>query len=137
MEIVGPVLVAIAFILVASAIPEPTRQHFNAVFVGGAGAAYLNGGAGVFGIAELGFATVVAVLATVGLRRYAFIGMAWMAHVGWDLAHHAYGEPILALDPLSSWGCAICDTVLAIWFFARAPSPWRALGRLRAAPSSP
>lgn len=126
MEIVAAIVVGLGFVLAASAIPEPYRQRFNAVFVGGAGAAYLNAGAGVFGMGELAFATVVAILATVGLARYPFVGLAWMAHVGWDLLHHAYNEPILAFDPASSLGCAVCDTVIALWFFAGAPSPfWR------------
>ena len=124
MEILGAMVIGGLFVLVMSALPDAARQGFNAVFVGGAGAAYLNGGAGVFGMAELGFATGVAVLATMGLRHYAFIGAAWMAHVAWDIAHHLHGEPILLFDPLSSFGCAICDTVIAVWFFAGAPSPF-------------
>lgn len=125
MEVIGAAVIGGLFVLGMSALPEPLRQRFNAVFVGGAGAAYLDGGVGVFGMAELGFATLVAVLATVGLSRYPFLGLAWMAHVAWDLAHHAQGEPILRFDPASSLGCAVCDTVIAVWFFAGAPSPFR------------
>ncbi|MEM6926028.1 MAG: DUF6010 family protein [Myxococcota bacterium] len=124
MEIFAAIVVGGLFVLVMSALPEPLRQRFNAVFVGGAGAAYLNGGIGVFGMGELVFATVVAILATVGIRRYPFIGLAWMAHVAWDIAHHLQGEPILRFDASSSLGCAVCDTVIAIWFFAGAPSPF-------------
>lgn len=129
MEIIAPIIVGGLFVLAMSAVPEPWRQQFNAVFVGGAGAAYLSGGSGVFGMAELGFATLVAILATIGLQRYPFIGAAWLAHVAWDIAHHAYGAPILDFDPSSSLGCAICDTVIAVWFIAGAPSPFQGRSR--------
>ncbi|MEN0065350.1 MAG: DUF6010 family protein [Myxococcota bacterium] len=69
------------------------------------------------------------VLATLGLRAYPFIGAAWMAHVAWDVAHHLHGEPILRFDASSSLGCAVCDTVIAVWFFAGAPSPFHREGR--------
>ena len=124
MQVIGAIVVALVFIAAMSLVPEPWRQQFNAVFVGGAGAAYLSAGAGPFGLAELAFATVVAAVATVGLRSYPYIGVAWMLHVGWDILHHLAGAPILLLDEWSSAGCAICDTVLALWFFAGAPSPF-------------
>lgn len=116
------VLVAAGFVAGCSLLAEPTRQQFNAVFVAGAGAAYLHGGAGALGLAEFGFTAVVTLCALWGLRSYRWIGVAWLLHVGWDLVHHVVHEPIVAVDPLSSWGCAICDSVLAAWFFAGAPS---------------
>ena len=125
MEVVGALAAGVVFIAVMSGIPEPLRQQFNAVFVGGAGAAYLSAGTGPFGLGELVFATVVASAATAGLRSYRWIGVAWMLHVGWDVLHHAAEAPILALDPWSSAGCAICDTVIAMWFWVGAPSVWR------------
>lgn len=124
MELAAAAVIGGIFVLGMAAVPEPLRRHFNAVFVGGAGAAYLNGGVGAFGMGELAFATGVAVLATFGLRHYGFIGAAWMAHVAWDVAHHVVGEPILRFDDGSSLGCAVCDTVIALWFFAGAPSPF-------------
>lgn len=133
MEIVAAIGIGVVFVLGMSLVPEPFRQQFNAVFVGGAGAAYLNGGVGVFGMAELAFATGVALLATMGLRSYPFIGAAWMAHVAWDVAHHAVGEPLLQFDPSSSLGCAVCDTVIALWFFAGAPSPFQRKKKVRPA----
>jgi hypothetical protein len=36
--------------------------------------------------------------------------------------HHFYGHPIVPFAPLSSAGCAITDALIAIWFFADAPS---------------
>lgn len=118
------VLVALVFIGLCACLPRPLRQRFNAVFVAGAGAAYLNGGVGALGMTELLFTTVVTFCALRGLDLWRWIGVAWMLHVGWDVVHHLVEEPILGLDPLSSFGCAICDTVLAIWFFAGAPGPW-------------
>ena len=42
--------------------------------------------------------------------------------LGWDQVHHFYGSPIVPFLPRSSAGCAITDALLAIWFFANAPS---------------
>ena len=36
-------------------------------------------------------------------------------------AHHFYGHPIVFFAPRSSAGCAITDTLIALWFFAGAP----------------
>ncbi len=123
----GAMVIAGVFITACSLLPEPTRQNFNAIFVAGAGAAYLNGGIGALGPLEFGFTTLVTIAAFWGLQHYRWIGVAWMLHVGWDIVHHVVGEPIIGLDPLSSYGCVICDTLLAIWFFAGAPSvfQWR------------
>jgi hypothetical protein len=85
----------------------------------GAGAAYLNGG---FGIWEFVFTAVVTYFAYKGLQSYRFIGVGWLFHTGWDLLHHFYGNPIVPFAPTSSLGCAICDPVIAIWCFAGAPS---------------
>ena len=116
------ILVAAVFITACSLLSEPTRQNFNAIFVAGAGAAYLNGGIGALGTLEFVFTTLVTLSALWGLKSYRWIGVAWMLHVGWDVVHHMVEEPIIGFDPLSSFGCAICDTLLALWFFAGAPS---------------
>jgi drug/metabolite transporter (DMT)-like permease len=70
--VVGPIVVGLVYIALASLFPEPTRQKVNAVVLAGAGAVYISGG---------------------------------------SLAH-------------SSYGCAICDPVIAIWLFLGAPSVW-------------
>lgn len=80
-DLIGPVVGAIVFILLMSLVREPERQRFNAIFVVGAGAAYLNGGLGLW---EFPFIVVATVAAYLGLRSYRFIGVAWMLHVGWD-----------------------------------------------------
>jgi hypothetical protein len=87
--------------------------------VAGAGAAYLSGG---FGVWEFAFTTVVTYCAHRGLEDYRFIGAAWLLHTVWDLAHDLYGNPIIPFAPLSSFGCAICDPVIALWCFWGAPS---------------
>lgn len=116
---VAAVAIALLYILFSSLLKEPTRQQVNAIIIGGAGATYLNGG---FGLWELVFCAILVFVAYKGLQSYRFIGIGWVLHTGWDLMHHFYGQPILAFDPLSSAGCALCDTILAIWFFYHAPS---------------
>jgi uncharacterized protein DUF6010 len=87
--------------------------------IGGAGAAYLSGG---FGVWEFVFTAIVTFCAFKGLQSYRYIGIGWLLHTGWDVMHHFYGNPIVPFAPLSSAGCAITDLLIAIWFFAAAPS---------------
>jgi hypothetical protein len=56
MNIVGPLLVAVLYIVSCSFFKEPNRRNFNAIMIAGAGAAYLNGG---FGIWEFAFTALV------------------------------------------------------------------------------
>jgi hypothetical protein len=110
------------FILLVSLIREPARRKFMAILVAGAGAAYFDGGLGPW---ELVFTAVLTWVAFRGLDDYRFIGAAWLLHAGWDVLHHLYGRPILYFAPTSSGGCAVFDALLALWFFAGAPSPLR------------
>jgi Family of unknown function (DUF6010) len=119
MDILVPVIVALVYISLCSLFKEPSRRNFNAIFIAGAGAAYLNGG---FGIWEFAFLAVVTYCAYKGLRSYSFVGAGWLLHTGWDVLHHLYGNPIVPFVPESSLGCAICDPVIALWCFAGAPS---------------
>jgi hypothetical protein len=48
---------------------------------------------------------------------YRFIGIGWLLHTAWDTVHHLYGTPIVPFVLLSSFGCAICDLALALWYF--------------------
>jgi hypothetical protein len=123
-DIVGAVAGPLLFIILISLLREPTRQRFNAVFVAGAATAYLRGG---FGPWEMILPVLVALCAFKGLTSYRFIGLAWLIHAGWDVLHHLHGNPILPFMPASSAGCALCDTLLAVWFLAGAPSPWALL----------
>jgi Family of unknown function (DUF6010) len=118
-DIFGPIIVALVYVSLSSLLKEPNRRNFNAIMIAGAGAAYLNGG---FGIWEFAFTVVVTFCAYQGLRSYTFIGIGWLLHTGWDVLHHLYGTPIVPFVPTSSLGCAICDPVIAVWCFAGAPS---------------
>ncbi len=119
LDLVSPVVVAAAYILACSLLKEPGRRNFNAIMIAGAGAAYLNGGLGIW---EFAFTPVVTLLAYKGLRDYRYIGAGWVLHTIWDVVHHRHGNPIVPFAPTSSAGCAICDLVLALWCFAGGPA---------------
>src|ERR1044071_1330630 len=118
---VMPVVIGLAWIAVFSLVPEPHRRRVNAVVVGGAGAAYISGGG--FGLGELAFTTVMTVVAYLGLRSWTFIGVGWLLHTAWDILHPRRGMPLLPSIADSSFGCAICDPVIALWCFAGGRSP--------------
>jgi hypothetical protein len=119
MDYVGPVIAAALFVLLMSFVREPTRRTFNAILVTGASGVYLNGG---FGVWELLYPLIALPVAYRGLRSYRFIGLAWVMHSCWDLPHHLWGNPIWPFMPTSSFGCMIFDALIAVWFFANAPS---------------
>jgi uncharacterized protein DUF6010 len=119
-DVIVPVAAAIFFIVGSSLIKEPSRRNFMAIMIGGASAAYLSGGG--LGKWEFVFTAVVSYCAYRGLHSYQFIGLGWILHAGWDLVHHFYGNPIIPFLPNSSAGCAITDAIIAVWFFANAPS---------------
>ncbi|MCY1537705.1 hypothetical protein D9M68_732130 [compost metagenome] len=104
-----------------SLVEEPHRQRINAIIIAGAGAVYWSGGLGIW---EFVFGSVMLFIAFKGLKHYYFIGIGWLLHTGWDILHHLYANPIVYIEPSSSAGCAICDPILAIWFFFGAPSIW-------------
>jgi hypothetical protein len=130
-NVVAPVLVGLAYIAVCSLAPEPARQKINAVMVAGAGAAYLSSGA--LGMTELAFTAAVTFCAYRGLSNYTWLGVGWLLHTGWDIVHHLKGAPIIPELAHSSFGCAICDPVIAVWMFLGAPSVWTALSTRRSA----
>lgn len=106
---------------------EPARQRFNAVMVAGAGAAYLSSGG--TGLWEIAFTALVTFCAFKGLNSYSWLGVAWLLHTGWDIVRHLKGVPIIPAFAHSSFGCAICDPVIALWMFRGAPPiqtwpPW-------------
>ena len=116
-----PVVIAGIFVVLMSLLREPARRRFNAIFVAGAGAAYLSGG---FGVWEFPFLAVATWVAYRGLDDYRFIGLAWLMHTVWDVAHHFWGNPIVPFQAASSAGCAITDALIAIWFWRGAPGVW-------------
>lgn len=119
MDYVGPALGAVIFVVVMSLVREPARRTFNAILVAGAGGVYLSGG---FGLWELLYPVIVTPVAYLGVRSYKFIGIAWLLHSAWDIAHHFWGNPIWPFMPTSSFGCMIFDSLIAVWFLAGAPS---------------
>ena len=116
---VAAAFIALIYITLSSLVSEPNRQKMSAVIIAGAGAVYWSGG---LGIAEYLFSTAMLFMAFKGLTNYKFIGIAWLMHTTWDILHHLYGNPIVPFSASSSAGCAVCDTVLALWFFYNAPS---------------
>ncbi len=118
-QMISPLVVAVVFISACSLFKEPARRNFSAIVIAGAGAAYLNGGLGVW---EFAFCALMTFVAYRGLKDYRFIGAGWLLHTIWDVVHHLYGNPIVPFVPSSSAGCAICDIGLALWYFCGAPS---------------
>ncbi|MEV1329867.1 DUF6010 family protein [Micromonospora costi] len=116
MTVLVPLLIGVLYVCVNSLIPEPHRRRFNAVLVGGAGAAYLSGGG--LGVAEVAFTALLTYVAWRGLESWRFIGLGWLLHTAWDVVHHLNGGAILPFAPGSSLGCAICDPVIAVWCLA-------------------
>ena len=115
----GPAIGALLFVLIMSRVPEPARRNFNAILVAGTCGAYLSGG---FGIWELAYPLLATPVVYAGLRSYRFIGVAWLMHAAWDLAHHLWGNPLWPFMPTSSWGCMLFDATIAMWFLASAPA---------------
>jgi thiamine transporter ThiT len=127
-QLIVPLVVALIFITLCSLFKEPNRQNFSALLIAGAGAAYLNGG--LLGW-EFAFCNVMTGVAYFGLKDYRLIGIGWLLHTAWDTVHHLYGTPIVPFVPLSSFGCAICDPALALWYFRGAPSVFTWFGRVQ------
>ncbi len=120
MSLVSPVIVGIVYCLLMSLIKESHRRHLNAIMVGGAGAAYLSGGG--FGPWEFPVVALTAYVAYRGLNSWAFVGVGWLLHTAWDVAHHLKGNPILPFYHDASLACAICDPVIALWCLRGGPS---------------
>lgn len=116
---ISAVIAACVFIIIMSLVKEPQKQKINALLIAGAGAVYWSGGLGIW---EFTFGAVMLFVAYKGLKSYYFIGIGWILHTIWDIVHHYYGQPIVYLSPSSSAGCAVFDTILAIWFLLGAPS---------------
>ncbi|MDY7085572.1 MAG: DUF6010 family protein [Actinomycetota bacterium] len=120
---VMPVLIAIVFIALNGLIPEPHRQRINALLIAGAGGTYISGGS--FGLWELAFSAVMLAVAYFGLCWWPAIGVGWLLHTLWDVLHHRRGDPLIPSVHDSSFGCAICDPVIALWCFTGGRSIWR------------
>jgi len=68
------------------------------------------------------YPVIGAAIAFRGLRSYRFIGVGWLMHACWDIAHHLWGNPIWPFMPSSAFGCMIFDAMIAPWFLVGAPS---------------
>jgi Family of unknown function (DUF6010) len=113
------VAIALIYITIFSLVKEPKRQTINALVIASAGAVYWSGG---LGVGEFPFGILMIFIAYKGLTDYKYIGIGWLLHTSWDIVHHLYANPIVSLSPSSSAGCAVCDTILALWFFYKAPN---------------
>ncbi|GAA1659099.1 DUF6010 family protein [Nonomuraea maheshkhaliensis] len=120
MSIVMPILIGVVAVTLISLVPERHRRPLNAVVVAGAGAAYLSGDG--LGPWEFVLPVVMSYVAYRGLESWTWIGVGWLLHTAWDVIHHLNGTPLLPFAELSSFGCAICDPVIALWCFAGGPS---------------
>src|SRR5437899_8584501 len=119
MDYVGPALGALLFVAAMSLVAEPTRRTLNAIILAGASGVYLSGG---FGLWELTYPVIGAAIAFRGLRSYRFIGVGWLIHAGWDIAHHLWGNPIWPFMPSAALGCMILHSLIASWLLAGAPA---------------
>lgn len=130
MAVVMPIVIGLICAALLSLIPEPHRRPVNAVLVAGAGAAYLGGGG--LGYAEFLLPAVMTYVAYRGLTSWNWIGIGWLLHTAWDVVHHLQGAPIIPFFADSSFGCALCDPVIAVWCLAGGPSItrlWRHRGQ--------
>ena len=121
-NIVAPIVVSAVFIGTMSLLRDDDRHRLSALLIAVAGAVYFGAG---FGWWEVAFCALLTWLAFKGWKDYRFIGIAWVLHIVWNILHHLYGRSILPFLPLSSAGCAICDSGIAIWYFLGARSVWR------------
>lgn len=122
-----PLIPTLLVIVILSRLSDETRMRWSAVSAAGFTGLYLNGG---FGVWEFVYMVVASVPAYYAQRSYTATGVAWLMHGCWDVLHHLYGNTLWHWDAMSSLGCAIMDPLVALWFFAGAPSVF---GKLRTA----
>jgi len=122
MDAVGPVLGGLVFIGVMSLVPEPARHKLNLLLVAGVSGVYISGGG--FGVWELAYPALMMPVLYLALNSYRWIGIGWLMHSGWDIAHYLWGQPIWPFQATSSFGCMLFDAVIALWFIAGARSVW-------------
>ncbi|MGL4632028.1 MAG: DUF6010 family protein [Leadbetterella sp.] len=120
-DVLSSILGGIIFIALISFIKEPYRQKIMVVMLGIAGGVYVNNGLGL----GMPIAISLGLFAFKGLNSYRFIALGWLVHTVADIFHHSKGYPMIHNDALSSFGCAIFDVIIAIWFFVNAPSIYK------------
>jgi len=84
MDYIVPAIGAVVLVPVLSRIAEPARRTFNAIFVAGACGVSLGGG---FSVWEIDRSAVSHAGCVYGTPVVPFIGLAWLMHAAWDLAH--------------------------------------------------
>ena len=87
MDYVGPAIGALLFVAAMSFVAEPTRRMLNAIILAGASGVYLSGG---FGPWELIYPVIGTVIGFRALQSYRWIGVGWLIHAAWDIAHHLW-----------------------------------------------
>jgi hypothetical protein len=118
-HVAGNVLAGLAFIVLVGLIPEPARQVAMALMLAFGAIVYLRHGLRGW---EWVFAAAIAVCAALGFAYYIAIGIGWLIHTASDTLHHRIGRPMFARVPMSSFGCAIFDPVISVWFLFGAPA---------------
>jgi hypothetical protein len=78
MDYIGPIIGAVAFIVIMALVREPARQTISAMLTAGLTSVYLSGGG--FGLWELVFPVVAMPLAYRGLRSYGAVAVVWWMH---------------------------------------------------------
>ena len=84
-DYVGPAVGALVFVAAMSLVTEPTRRTVNAIILAGASGVYLSGG---FGPWELIYPVIGGAIGFRALGSYRWIGVGWLIHAVWDIAHH-------------------------------------------------
>lgn len=106
-------------VLLFGALPHPWRARVSSAVAAFAGGVYLTG---PLGLAEVPLALCVLVFAILGQADIRALGVAWCLHAAVDVAHDLLAPPVLPAFPTFSVGCAVIDPLLAVWYFAGAPS---------------
>ncbi len=125
-DILSSLLGGVIFITLVSFIKEPYRQKTMVIMLGVAGGVYVNNSLGL----GMPIAILLGYFAYQGLNSYKFIAFGWLIHTVADIFHHIKGYPMIHNDALSSFGCAIFDVIIAIWFLVDAPSIYKPFQKL-------
>lgn len=118
MNVLGPAAATCVFVLLMALVREPARRTLNAMIVAGASGGYLSGG---FGVWELVYPVLVTPVIYRALQSHRYIGIAWLMYAAWDLPHRLWRSPVWPFMRTSSLGCAVFDSLIAIWSLAGAP----------------
>jgi hypothetical protein len=119
MSVVGPIFVALDYISLCSLFGEPGRRNFNAIMIAGAGAAYSKG-VSASGSSPLPPLSPSALSGGSGPTTGSASDGCYIPAGTCRIT--STGNPIVPFVADSSFACAVCDPVIALWCFAQAPS---------------